>query len=112
MGVILRSRGRRRISQVIDSLQGEILRFAQNDIARDGESELHARQSGQAWAGEFSRSMAVVELQVLLSERLVHFEHGQASLISCSALAERRANALRQPAMAAGLIELPASLRG
>jgi hypothetical protein len=33
VGVILRSRRRRRISQVIDSLAGEILRFAQNDTA-------------------------------------------------------------------------------
>jgi len=33
VGVILRSRRRRRISQVIDSLDGEIPRFAQNDTA-------------------------------------------------------------------------------
>ena len=59
-GVILRSRRRRRISQVIDSLQGEILRFAQNDIAEDF----------------FSNLLRVGQLGPLRGDNLVNLQDG------------------------------------
>jgi hypothetical protein len=47
VGVILRGRRRRRIAQVIDSLDGEILRFAQNDTAEHFFSNLLGLEEGK-----------------------------------------------------------------
>ncbi len=56
-------------------------------------TEFHAQQPGEARAGEFPGPVAVVEFQILSSQRLVYLEDGQARLTR----SERRANALRQP---------------
>ena len=70
-----------------------------------GKTQLHAREPREAQIGQFSRSMALVELPVLLSERFLSSDHGLAGLIRTQK--RRAALALRQPAQTTYAVPRP-----